>query len=153
MKNKKVHTAYITLTVARPKDFKIVPSGAFTRCKVSLREKTGRVEPGPDGVHKIHDSKLGPVVFKVKISPKGAYSPAGIAFEHRKARGAKKLKPGHLGANFPSEKVSVRGGILTFVDECKPSTAGHSFEYYVLIQRRDGALGIIDPGIQHDPPN
>jgi hypothetical protein len=153
MSKKKAHIAYVTLTVAKPSDFKAFPSGAFTKCRVSLKEKTGRVESGPDGAHRIHHSELGPVVFKVGISPKGGYLPAGIAFERKGARGKGKLKPGHVGANFPAEKVSISGGILTFTDECKSNTAGMSFEYYVLIQRRDGALGIIDPEIHHDPNN
>jgi hypothetical protein len=150
MKKRKAHTAHVTLTVARPRDFKAVASGAFTKCKVALSEKTGRVESGPNGDHTIHDCARGPVVFKVRISPKGAYLPAGVAFEHTKAlKGSRRMKSRHVRENFPSGKVSLRGGVLEFTDECRPITAGHSFEYYVLIQRRDGALGIIDPGIQH----
>jgi hypothetical protein len=154
MKKKKAHTAHVTLTVARSKDFKAVPGGAYTKCKVTLRENTGRVESRPDGGHAVHDCGIGPVVFKVGISPRGSYLPAGIAFEHTKAlKGSKKIGARHVRENFPAAKVFLRGGVLEFTDECKSVTAGHSFEYYVLIQRRDGALGIIDPGIHHDPPN
>jgi hypothetical protein len=151
MKKNKGHTAHVTLTVTRPANFKRVTSGAFTKCAVALSEKTGRVESGPGGNHTVHDCARGPVVFKISIAPKGAYLPAGVAFEHTKAsKGSKKMKARHVRDNFPPGKVSLRGGMLEFTDECSAISAGHSFEYYVLIQRKDGALGIIDPGIQHD---
>jgi hypothetical protein len=153
MKTRRAHTAHVTLTVARPGDFKPIPGG-YTKCKVALSEKTGRIKLGPGGLHKVHESRRGPVIFKVAISPKGTYVPAGVAFEHTGGRkGSKKLKPRHVRANFPAGKVGLGGGVLTFVDECKSNATGSSFEYYVLIQRKDGALGVIDPGIQHDPTN
>jgi hypothetical protein len=155
MKKRKAHIANVTLIVTHPKGFRAVPAakgGAYTRCKVVLRSNTGRVESGPNNHHVVHHCEHGPVVFKVRISPKGAYHPTGVAFEHTKApRGAKKLKAGAVCDNFPSDKVAIRDGVLEFTDNCHACTAGMSFEYYVFIQRKDGKLGIIDPGIAHDP--
>ena len=154
MKKKRAYIANVTLTVTDPKDFSAIPNAkgdAYTRCKVALSPKTGRVEMGPDNHHIIHQCHRGPVDFKVRVSPKGVYLPTGIAFEHTKApKGAKKLKTGAVRDNFPIDKVVIRDGVLKFTDKCNSNTAGMSFEYYVFIQRKDGELGIIDPGIAHE---
>ena len=155
MKKKKAYVANVTLTVANPRHFRAFPHAkgdAYTRCKVALSPRTGRVEMGPDNHHTIHQCRRGPVVFKVRVSPKGVYHPTGVAFEHTKApRGVKRLKHPAVRDNFPVEKVVIRDGVLEFTDKCNSNTAGMSFEYYVFIQRKDGALGVIDPGIKHDP--
>jgi hypothetical protein len=156
MKTKKKDIAYVTLTVAAG-DFCVVPDikhyTRYTKSSVALKSKGDRVTL--DAATKqftVHHCKRGAVEFRVAIAPKGAYVPCGISFGPGQTppRG-RRATLGAARANFPTDEVLMRGGVLTFTDKCDPNTLGMSFEFYVLIQNGSGDLGIIDPGIQHDP--
>lgn len=80
------------------------------------------------------------------------YYPLGIAFLLR-AGVTNPNDEQRLGLlNFDQSKIRRFGHVLYFTDAFLDEKADHRYEFFVIIQRAsDGALGIIDPGIEHVP--
>lgn len=75
-----------------------------------------------------------------------AYSPVGISF--KESRGSAHDPLGH--AAFPTRAFASRGRILQLsLFDANPERA--EFKFDLVIQRSDGALGIIDPSIHNNP--
>ena len=83
------------------------------------------------------------------------YFPIGIAFQLRRGKG-KAVGGDILGRkDFSREEVRLGANDLiiqaSHFEGCG-STPGHRYKFSLFIQReRDGALGVIDPGIDNDP--
>jgi hypothetical protein len=155
-KQRKAYKVSVTFTVTDPNAFSAVPDSTgktyYTPCKVSLTPATGRVtwDPGAKAFS-VHQSSKGPVEFAIRMGPKGAFFPAGVAFVPKRSPGAQRLLGlGAVRANFQAKPVVIENGVLTFTDDCVSNTFGKWFEFYLYFQRSDGKQGIIDPGIQHD---
>lgn len=96
----------------------------------------------------------GPLIFRIEITPtkigNEVYVPVGIAFNQIVKRGVLGVTA-NVVKNFHSKQFFVIGTSLYFIDECLPAPGTIDFEFYVFIQRQsDGALAVIDPGIQHE---
>jgi hypothetical protein len=99
-------------------------------------------------------SGVGPLNFNFTISAgksKTTYYPLGIGFKLKK-KGVSKSEEFIARRNFASAEMHVYGTSLYFTDNYIPSAYGDLFEYYIIIQREDGRVGVIDPGIWHTNP-
>jgi hypothetical protein len=156
MKKKKPYKVSAVFTVTSPSGFSAVPDSSnrthYTPCTVALTPATGRVTWDPvANAFSVHECSKGPIKFVIRMSPKGSYFPAGVAFVPKRSPGGPRLLGlGAVRANFQSEPVVLENGVLTFTDNCISNTFGKWFEFYLYFQRNDGKQGIIDPGIQHD---
>jgi hypothetical protein len=81
-----------------------------------------------------------------------AYVPIGIAFV-RKGENTAEAGEDRLGElNFAQSKVFREGNCLYVTDEFKDVEADDRYEFSVIIQdTKTGAIGIIDPPIEHEP--
>jgi hypothetical protein len=96
----------------------------------------------------------GPLNFHFMISPgttRTVYYPVGIGFK-LKTPGLSADKQCIARQNFASDAVHIYGTSLFFTDDYRQESYGDLFTYYVIIQREDGQVGIIDPGILHTNP-
>ena len=79
------------------------------------------------------------------------YYPLGIAFVRENGRSETDAQ--RLGfLNFPQSETRPKGRTLSITDTYKDRSQRVRFKFSVIIQRgSDGAIGIIDPGIVHEP--
>ncbi len=89
--------------------------------------------------------------FTVAAADKKNYYPIGIAFVRESTRNESDAE--RLGfLNFPQSEIRMKGRTLSILDTFKDRTKTIRFKFSVIIQRgSDGAIGIIDPGIIHEP--
>jgi hypothetical protein len=82
---------------------------------------------------------------------KKSYYPIGIAFVRESTRNESDAQ--RLGfLNFPQSETRMKGRTLSILDTFKDRSKRIRFKFSVIIQRgSDGAIGIIDPGIVHEP--
>jgi hypothetical protein len=80
------------------------------------------------------------------------YYPVGIAFWLREGV-AKPNDEQSLGlSNFDPSRIRRLGHVLYITDTFKDEKPYDRYKFSVIIQRAsDGAIGIIDPGIVHEP--
>jgi hypothetical protein len=113
---------------------------------------------------KIHLRIKGATIqFVIKSSdPNEDYYPVGVAFKMLKGaepelmkvpRGARaKIERRLTDLNFSQSKIGCDKHKLTFTDEFRDKGHDARYEFSVVIQRKcDGAIGIIDPDIIHEP--
>lgn len=132
--------------------------------KVTMRKNHPRVSVYQNNKTGLPTLKVkegaGPITFKFKIVDeeisdrfKDTYYPLGIAFEWQ---GSTQLigtrKPDMVGrSNFPIERTHVYGDSLYVTDLLISRAEGAQYKFSLIIQReRDGKIGIIDPGIEHE---
>jgi hypothetical protein len=125
-------------------------AGRGTDYEMKMRKRHPRVFIKADT---IHIKTPGAVLrFTITSSPedKEKYYPAGITFVRE---GLESTSDGQrLGKeNFLQRKIFLDGRTLTLTDSYKDEARGVRYKFSVIIQRgSDGAIGIIDPGIEHD---
>ena len=135
--------------------FKMKRNGALHRLVHETRYG-GKKKPGC-----VKSIKLGPgevtLRFQVKALPTDSdhYCPVGIAFARKPQPGTGKLAAIFNPKVFPphemvlDEKARAISITADFADSGIPDKV--RYEFYLFIQREsDGALGIIDPPIDHD---
>lgn len=113
--------------------------------RVSIRKNkplTLRIRPGGATIH-----------FAI-VTPSGgakAYYPVGIAFVRNSKPGYHRKDKDRIGRlNFLQSQIRPEGNCLYITDSFKDETHDDRYKFSVIIQRvRDGAIGIIDPGIDH----
>jgi hypothetical protein len=159
--------ACFTLTV-NPKDFHDVLT-----CKESANKRNTSalvVPKNPDHpcvkYHtdgKFHVRLKGATIrFEVISSdPNEDYYPVGVAFKMLKGAETKlkvslgnpaKIDKRLTDLNFSQSKIGCDKHELTFTDEFRDKGHDAQYEFSVVIQRgSDGAIGIIDPDIIHEP--
>lgn len=81
------------------------------------------------------------------------YYPLGISFlRENDSEGGDDYRLGFM--TFPQSETRADGATLTILDTYKEAEPGVRFKFSLFIQRgSDGALGIIDPGIEHIDEN
>ena len=81
---------------------------------------------------------------------KNRYYPAGITFVREDGKGlSEELLLGRT--HLPQRRIVIDGQTLTFTDRFKKGKETVRYKFSVVIQRgRDGAIGIIDPGIENN---
>ncbi len=106
-------------------------------------------DPNPDKPNTLRIKRNGATV-RFTIKPDN-YLPVGIAFQLRSGvSGAGALK--RLGMlNFEQAQMPRTEHELCVTDKFKDEDGDDDYKFSVIIQRAsDGAIGIIDPGIEHD---
>jgi hypothetical protein len=78
------------------------------------------------------------------------YYPAGITFVREESKCLSEAEL--LGRkNFQQRRIVIDGQTLTFTDRFEKGKDKVLYKFSVIVQRGfDGAIGIIDPGIEHD---
>lgn len=91
-------------------------------------------------------------VIRLTIAAKDKikYYPAGITFVREDSDGlSESLRLGR--PDLLQRKIVIDGQTLTFTDRFKKGTENVLYKFSVILQRgTDGAIGIIDPGIEND---
>lgn len=93
------------------------------------------------------------ICFQIKSkNPRHHYYPLGIAFRRQTSRGLTNDRDDVLGRkDFSFGSMHLFGRSLYITDHFKNCGAGRRYKFSVIIQRQhDGAIGIIDPGIEND---
>jgi hypothetical protein len=154
-------TATLTLTVGKFVDVLASTAPAHrrnTECTVEMTTGHPRVVMGADGQKKLPSIKVkggkARLCFKLKSkNPEHRYFPLGIAFLRRGKINASDAISDVLGRDdfsFDSVRLSRRSLFIT--DSFKDCGPHGSYKFSVIIQREhDGAIGIIDPGIENEP--
>jgi hypothetical protein len=154
-------TANVTLTVSKFVDVltsEEPPGERNTECEM-------QAEPNHPQVTMTKGSKGAAPTLKVKgngaticfqiksKNPRHKYFPLGIAFRRRTNRGPNDNRDDILGRkDFSFGSMHLFGRSLYITDHFRNCGAGRRYKFSVLIQREhDGAIGIIDPGIENEP--
>jgi hypothetical protein len=159
-KSSYIPVAPITLTVT---DFRDVENtaeeerGTVHRMELEV-DKHPRVSRDPNDASTLKirkgDARLRfTIKSEDKRDKKATFYPVGIAFRLRGAGDGKKLD--RIGrATFWRKPLTFDGRSLTVYDDFSDVGPRKNFKFSVIIQRdTDGAIGIIDPGIEHEDPN
>jgi len=142
----------VTITVTQFKD--VLATQALKR-DTDFLMTMGKEDPRAyiDGDNLFIKSPGAPVRFSVDSAagdPENYY-PVGIAFvREREHNTSDKQRLGLL--NFPQNES--RGDVRSFLitDSYQDVAKGVRYKFSVILQRgSDGIIGIIDPGIEHDP--
>jgi len=153
--------ANITLTVVKFVDVlsSEAPAGARnTECEMTVEANHPQVTG--NGTTKGKSASVtvkggsATLCFQIKSrSRKHQYYPLGIAFRRRTTRGQPVSEAEILGRkDFSFGSVHLFGRSLYITDHFKDCGPRCRYKFSVIIQRQhDGAIGIIDPGIENDP--
>ena len=153
-------TAIVKLTVSKFVD--VLSSEAphnerNTECVMDVDTGQPRVAKAlvPQGKPQTLKVKGGGATFCFQIRSKDRkhqYFPLGIAFRRRINRGYDNDKDDILGRrNFSFASMHLFGRSLYITDSFKDCGSSDRYKFSVIIQRQhDGAIGIIDPGIEHE---
>lgn len=161
-KLKGTDTAHITLTVKKS-GFKDVLTSSAPRnergtdhsMKAALPHPRVRHIPtvgGQSGTLKVKRTGV-TLCFTIKAeNPKHKYYPLGIAFVRRNNRGRDNDEDDVLGRkNFSFGKMHLFGRSLYITDNFRDVGPADRYKFSVIIQREhDGAIGIIDPPVEHE---
>lgn len=128
-----------------------------TKCKMKIANHpdawmTKGIKGGPP---RLNIAKGGATIcFWIKSADPGYnYFPLGIAFKRWKDSAPRNKKKDTLGrTNFSFASMHLYGRSLYITDNFNDCGADDRYKFSVIIQRQhDGAIGIIDPPLDHDP--
>jgi hypothetical protein len=146
-------TASISVEVEDFRDI-FTATGSMRRRSTSHRMRLSRPHP------RVHIDPEEPDTLRIKprgatlrftISPKN-YFPIGIAFELRGGIACPEDEERLGFLNFDQVKIRPDGNSISVTDEFKDLDADDRYKFSIIIQRgSDGRIGIIDPGIRHEP--
>jgi hypothetical protein len=146
--------AEVTITVIRFSDVlsaKPARGGRGTGYTLKLRKKHPQVSLKGDDIYVKSPGAI--IRFTLTPSPgeKESYFPLGIAFVREGECNRDDLE--RLGLlNFPQGQTRVDGHSLVIADSYKDDEPNIRYKFSVVVQRgSDGRIGIIDPGIRHEP--
>jgi hypothetical protein len=142
----------VVITVTQ---FKDVLATSDRKRDTDFQMKMGKEDPRAyvDGANLFIKPPGAPVRFSVDSAPGDSenYYPVGITFvREREHNTSDKQRLGLL--NFPQNES--RGDIRSFLitDSYQDGAKSVRYKFSVILQRgSDGIIGIIDPGIEHDP--
>jgi hypothetical protein len=100
--------------------------------------------------------KPGGATIRFKIVSAGGqdtYYPLGIAFVRKNEDQANEQDPNRLGRlNFEQSQIRPEDDCIFVTDGFKDDGEPDEYKFSIIIQRKsDGAIGIIDPDIIHEP--
>jgi hypothetical protein len=153
-----IPVARVTLTVTKFEDVERTPApnrGTGHRMKLEMQNHPRVKQDAEDKPLRVKggDARLRfTIVSADPDSPPGTiFYPVGIAFRQHGAAGGP-LDPVGRGT-FWGRRPAFDGRSLTVHDDFREVGDQRRFKFSLVIQRStDGAIGIIDPGIEHEDP-
>jgi hypothetical protein len=155
-----LNPAHVTLTVTKFVDVLTSEAPAHernTECEMKVgtdqpRVAKATVQKGKPPVLRVTG---GGATFRFWIGSKirkETFYPLGIAFRRRNNRGRDNDKKDTLGRkNFSFASMHLWGRAMYITDSFKDCGSNDRYKFSVIIQRQhDGAIGIIDPDLEHD---
>ena len=142
-------TAKISLTVTQFADINTTantPRWTKAAAPVITDDAGGKVRISAGDANRIVARGPARIDLEFRILPAGQFSPAGIAYKQVAGTGDKNGK-----SNF--DLGSLTASTITIMNKMTNSGSGDSaprWEFFILIQDQNGALGIIDPEIENE---
>lgn len=115
----------------------VIPAGEDGGDRVFIKTPTSPGQPKWIGV-----KKNGPVDLEFTLLPANNFFPIGIGFRQTSGNQDPRGKD-----NF--DLISISGATFTIRNK-KVQSGGARWELYIMIQDANGAIGIIDPGIENE---
>jgi hypothetical protein len=152
---KALATAEVVLTVTefRPvlsPEVRGLPSTGYKMC---LKKPHRRVSLKDDTLVVKHPGATIRLTIASLANDKTTYFPAGVTFVREDSKDLSVIE--RLGQrDILQRRITIDGQTLTFTDRFTKGKDNVMYKFSVIIQRgADGAIGIIDPGIENDRTN